>query len=197
LEFYKAITCPSTLRMRHGMTPIKKINAQAIEKCLPQTQCGLCKYPGCKPYAEAILANEASIDHCHPGGEKTLDALSALLGIDPEPYRQTVIGNYQKPLVALIDKDACIGCTKCLPPCPVDAIVGMHKHMHSVIAEVCTGCGLCIEPCPMDCITLVPSPVEKPEPWSDQSAEIQKERFEKHLDRLHERQKNKFAPIRK
>ena len=175
----------------------KNITTDAIEKCLPQTQCGLCNYPGCKPYAQAILAGEAQIEHCHPGGEKTLDALSQLLNIDPEPYRKTVINQYQKPQVALIDKDACIGCTKCLPPCPVDAIVGMHKQMHSVIADACTGCGLCIEPCPMDCITMVDSPVSKPEPWSDQDAIIQKHRYENHVARFDEREKNKFAPLRK
>jgi len=175
----------------------KNITTDQIEKCLPQTQCGLCDYPGCKPYAEAILKGEAGIDHCHPGGEKTLEALGELLAIDPQPYRPKVTEQYETPQVALIDKDACIGCTKCLPPCPVDAIVGMRKQMHTIIADVCTGCGLCIEPCPMDCITLVANPEPKPEPWSEQEAATNKQRYEKHNARLEDRAKTKFAPIRK
>jgi electron transport complex protein RnfB len=175
----------------------KNITTNDIEKCLPQTQCGLCDYPGCKPYAEAILNGEAGIDHCHPGGEKTLKALSALLDMDPAPYRQKVLDQYEKPQVVLIDKEACIGCTKCLPPCPVDAIIGMGKQMHTVIAEACTGCGLCIEPCPMDCITLVDSPVVKLEPWSEQEAATNRNRYEKHNARLEQRAKSKFAPLRK
>jgi electron transport complex protein RnfB len=175
----------------------KNITTDEIEKCLPQTQCGLCDYPGCKPYAEAILKGEAAIDHCHPGGEKTLEALSVLLEVDAEPYRAKVNEQYETPQVAIIDKDACIGCTKCLPPCPVDAIVGMRKQMHTVIADACTGCGLCIEPCPMDCITLVASTEPKPEPWDEQQADTNKQRYEKHLTRLADREKNKFAPLRK
>ena len=178
------------------MMTIKNITTDDIEKCLPQTQCGLCDYPGCKPYATAIFLGEAKIDHCHPGGEKTLEALSNLLGIDPKPYRQKVRDQYKKPKIALIDKDACIGCTKCLPPCPVDAIIGMHKQMHTVILEACTGCGLCIEPCPMDCITLIDNPVLKSEPWSDEEAVILKQRYESHRARLEDREKNKFAPLR-
>lgn len=175
----------------------KDITLESIESCLPQTQCGLCDYPGCKPYAEAILNGEAAIDHCHPGREKTLDALGALLSINTAPYREKVIAQYETPQVAFIDKEACIGCTKCLPPCPIDAIVGMRKQMHTVIADVCTGCGLCIEPCPMDCISLVESPVAKPEPWAESEAEENKLRYEKHNARIEAREKNRFAPLRK
>jgi electron transport complex protein RnfB len=173
------------------------ITIEAIEDCLPQTQCGLCDYPGCKPYAEAIFHNEVTIDHCHPGGEKTLDALANLLQIDPEPMRQTVVAQQEPPMVALIDKDACIGCTKCLPPCPVDAIVGARKRMHTVIASVCTGCGLCVEPCPMDCITMIADPLPKPSPWTEEEANNLKARYEKHNQRMEQREKNRFAPIKK
>ena len=175
----------------------KKVTVDDIEKCLPQTQCGLCDYPGCKPYAEAILNGEAAIDHCHPGGEKTLRLLAELLDEDAKPYQAKVIEQYETPQVAVIDKEICIGCTKCLPPCPVDAIVGMRKQMHTVIADVCTGCGLCIEPCPMDCISLVESPMPKPEPWTESYADTNKKRYDKHCQRVEERQKNKFAPIKR
>lgn len=125
----------------------------AINALLPQTQCGQCRYPGCRPYAEAIARGEADIDQCPPGGEATVRALADLLGRDPGPV-DPQYGPATKNAVAVIDEERCIGCGLCLPACPVDAIVGAHRFMHTVIEAQCTGCGLCIPPCPVDCIEL-------------------------------------------
>jgi electron transport complex protein RnfB len=133
----------------------KEITAQAIDQLLPQTQCTRCGYPGCLPYAEAIAGGEADINRCPPGGTETIIALSALTGRAVAPLDKG-IGVEAAPTVALIDEERCIGCTKCLPPCPVDAIVGAPRLMHTVIVELCTGCELCVAPCPVDCISMVP-----------------------------------------
>lgn len=127
---------------------------ERINDCLPQTQCAQCDFPGCRPYAEAIAAGTANINQCPPGGEATIHALAELLGVEPVALNATH-GETKIPQVALIDEAVCIGCTLCIPPCPVDAIVGSAKLMHTVIAEDCTGCELCIAPCPVDCISLV------------------------------------------
>lgn len=129
--------------------------ADAIDAVLPQTQCRRCGYEGCRPYAEAIAAGVADINQCPPGGQATIDALAALLGRKTMPLNPAN-GVEAAPVVALIDEQRCIGCAKCLPACPVDAIVGAQHYMHTVIAEQCTGCELCIPPCPVDCISLVP-----------------------------------------
>lgn len=125
-----------------------------INSILPQTQCGQCGYPGCRPYAEAI-ADGDSINKCPPGGEDTIQALANLLDVEPEPL-DAEHGVEKEPLVAYIREAECIGCTKCIQACPVDAILGAAKVMHTVIADECTGCDLCIEPCPVDCIDMVP-----------------------------------------
>lgn len=125
-----------------------------IDALLPQTQCGQCSYPGCKPYAEAI-ANGEKINKCPPGGETTIQALADLLGVEPEPL-DAEHGEETVTKVAVIREDECIGCTKCIQACPVDAILGAAKQMHTVIASECTGCDLCVEPCPVDCIDMVP-----------------------------------------
>lgn len=137
------------------------VKAAEIDALLPQTQCGECGYPGCRPYAEALAQGTAPIDRCPPGGVETLKALARLLQKDPTPYLQDTAQNMRLPAVAAIREDECIGCTKCIQACPVDAIVGSAKHMHSIIAHECTGCGLCIEPCPVDCIELSPLPEER------------------------------------
>ncbi|TNF33699.1 MAG: electron transport complex subunit RsxB [Gammaproteobacteria bacterium] len=125
--------------------------ADQINALLPQTQCGQCGYPGCKPYSEAI-ANGEAINRCPPGGEATIQALADLLGVEPQP-----LDAEEKPKqVAFIREDECIGCTKCIQACPVDAILGSAKHMHTVIVSECTGCDLCVEPCPVDCIEMRP-----------------------------------------
>jgi electron transport complex protein RnfB len=126
-----------------------------IDAALPQTQCTRCGYPTCRAYAQALADNEADIDRCPPGGEDGVAALAGLLGRSPKPLNPDC-GVEQAPLVALIDEDVCIGCTKCIQACPVDAIVGAAKRMHTIIASECTGCELCLPPCPVDCIALVP-----------------------------------------
>jgi Na+-translocating ferredoxin:NAD+ oxidoreductase subunit B len=124
-----------------------------IDALLPQTQCGQCGYAGCRPYAEAIASGEAEIDLCAPGGETVMIALADLLGRDAAPREP---GPPKPKMVAVIDEARCIGCTLCLQACPVDAILGAAKHMHTVIERECTGCELCVAPCPVDCIAMVP-----------------------------------------
>ncbi|WP_152207060.1 electron transport complex subunit RsxB [Marinobacter changyiensis] len=126
---------------------------ERIDALLPQTQCGQCGFPGCRPYAESI-ANGGAINKCPPGGESTIKALADLLDIEPQPL-DTEHGTEQEKRVAVIREDECIGCTKCIQACPVDAILGSAKHMHTVIESECTGCDLCVEPCPVDCIDMV------------------------------------------
>lgn len=134
------------------------ITAQAIDALLPQTQCGECGYPGCMPYAQALAAGLAPIDRCPPGGVDTVTALGKLLNRDAAPYIDAALANTRAPALAIIREAECIGCTKCIQACPVDAIIGSGKLMHSVLEHECTGCGLCVEPCPVDCIELVTIP---------------------------------------
>jgi len=131
------------------------ISADAIDALLPQTQCTRCGYPSCRDYAAAIAASEADINQCPPGGTETMLALARLSGRAIAPLNKDN-GLESAPTVAFIDEERCIGCTKCLPPCPTDAIVGAPRLMHTVVAELCTGCELCVAPCPVDCITMVP-----------------------------------------
>jgi len=130
-----------------------------IDAILPQTQCGQCGYPGCRPYAEAIASGEADINQCPPGGEAGVQALADLLGRDPKPINPEH-GEIKPKMVAVIDEQLCIGCTLCIQACPVDAILGAAKHMHTVIEAECTGCELCVPPCPVDCIAMVPVKTE-------------------------------------
>jgi len=129
--------------------------ADEIERRLPRIQCGQCGYPGCRPYAEAVAAGAADINRCPPGGEGTIRRLAELLGREPLALDAS-LGHASMDRVARIDETACIGCNLCLRACPVDAIVGVHQFMHTVIANHCTGCELCLPPCPVDCIRLVP-----------------------------------------
>lgn len=131
-----------------------------IDDLLPQTQCGECGYSGCRPYAQALVQGVAPIDRCPPGGVNTLKALGERLNIDVQDDWAAMETKTRAPSVATIRESECIGCTKCIQACPVDAIVGSSKLMHSVIAHECTGCGLCVEPCPVDCIDMqvVPEP---------------------------------------
>ena len=126
-----------------------------INALLPQTQCGQCRYPGCRPYAQAIAQGHADVNQCPPGGEATIRALADLLNLDPKPLHQGY-GSTAPPQQAVIDESTCIGCALCLQACPVDAIVGAPKQMHTVMAQACTGCELCLPPCPVDCIELEP-----------------------------------------
>ena len=143
-----AILGYAAVRFRVEGDPI----VEQINDLLPQTQCGQCGYPGCKPYAEAI-ANGDKINKCPPGGQATVQALANLLDVEAEPLDAPA---GEKPrMVAYIREAECIGCTKCLQACPVDAIVGAAKQMHTVIKDECTGCDLCVEPCPVDCIDML------------------------------------------
>ncbi|MGB1110405.1 MAG: electron transport complex subunit RsxB, partial [Gammaproteobacteria bacterium] len=129
--------------------------ADQVESLLPQTQCGQCEFAGCRPYAEAVAKGEAAINRCAPGGESTMLAIAEMLEVEPEEV-DPEHDKSSTELVALIDEETCIGCTKCIQACPVDAIIGAAKLMHTVIKEDCTGCELCLPPCPVDCIDMVP-----------------------------------------
>lgn len=123
---------------------------EQVNKLLPQTQCAQCGYPGCRPYAAAIVDQDIGINLCPPGGDETMRRLAALLGRETSPLAEQAI----EPMIAVIDESRCIGCTHCRNACPVDAIVGAHQLMHTIIEAECTGCELCIAPCPVDCISL-------------------------------------------
>ena len=151
---------------------------EQIDAVLPQTQCGQCGYPGCRPYAEAIAKGEADINQCPPGGEAGILALADLLDREPIPLSAEHGIEKEQKTVVMIDEQVCIGCTLCIQACPVDAILGAAKQMHTVIKEECTGCDLCIPPCPVDCIHIIEvkpnlktwqwdKPEELPEPNND------------------------------
>jgi electron transport complex protein RnfB len=150
--------------------------AKSIDALLPQTQCTRCGYDGCRPYARAIACGEADINQCPPGGDEVIEQLARLLGREVKPLNPDN-GLHRPPQVAAIDERDCIGCTKCIQACPVDAIVGASKRMHTVIASWCTGCELCLPPCPVDCIVLVAVPNLPP-------AELSRERHERRAARL-------------
>lgn len=137
---------------------------EQINAVLPQTQCGQCNYPGCKPYAEAIANETAAINQCPPGGQTGVKALAELLNVEEIPLNAAYGEAKPAPEVAIIIEADCIGCTLCIQACPVDAILGAAKHMHTVIADECTGCELCIAPCPVDCIVMQ-APPEKITEW--------------------------------
>jgi Na+-translocating ferredoxin:NAD+ oxidoreductase subunit B len=172
---------------------------ERIDALLPQTQCTRCGYAGCGPYAAAIAAGEANINQCPPGGAATIEALARLLD-RPAPPLNPTYGVEAPPRLAWIDESRCIGCARCLAPCPVDAIIGAQKYMHTVLADRCTGCELCLPPCPVDCIEMRPAiPAAANEPA------LNRQRFAAHTTRLKshaaERQKEleakkAFAPRR-
>lgn len=132
---------------------------ESVNEVLPQIQCAQCGYPGCRPYAQAVVHQDAPINRCPPGGEATLIALAALMNRPTIPI-DTSLAPVSIERVALIDESVCIGCALCLPACPVDAIVGAHQFMHTVVSVDCTGCELCLAPCPVDCIAMVKRPAE-------------------------------------
>lgn len=159
--------------------------ADQIDALLPQTQCTKCGYPACRPYAEAIAKGEANYNQCPPGGEQGIARLAHLLGKPVIPLNPQNGRERPRP-VAVIDEAICIGCTLCIQACPVDAIVGAAKHMHTVLPELCTGCDLCVAPCPVDCISMVNASGEKTgwAAWSQEQADAARSRFEFRAMRL-------------
>ena len=166
----------------------------SIDALLPQTQCTRCGYPSCRDYAGAIASGEAGINQCPPGGTETIIALSALTGRIVEPLNKDR-GIESAPLVAFIDEDRCIGCTKCLPPCPVDAIVGARQRMHTVVAELCTGCELCVAPCPVDCIVMLPLLASPRPALTLPDADASRQRFEARNARVARRSAERAAVL--
>ena len=166
-----------------------------IDACLPQTQCGLCEHPdGCLPYAAAIVLDNEPYNKCVPGGQPVTDAIAQIINQDSsdiqplnaEPSKWPIDVSSQRPVEvrAVIREDDCIGCTKCIPACPVDAIVGTGKHMHTIFTDLCTGCELCIAPCPVDCIDLVT--VERTQSTAERTLEQEdlRQRYHTHLRRV-------------
>jgi electron transport complex protein RnfB len=166
--------------------------ADDIDALLPQTQCTRCGYTGCHPYAEAIAGGAAEINQCPPGGATTIAALAALLDREALPLNP-LNGTEGPPLVAQIDEDVCIGCVKCLAPCPVDAIVGARKQMHTVVVELCTGCELCVAPCPVDCISMVPRIALTAAPAPE--VQLNRERYYEHQVRIARRAHKQSAVL--
>jgi electron transport complex protein RnfB len=164
---------------------VTKTLADQIEDLLPQTQCTKCGYPACRPYAEAIARGEADINQCPPGGIEGVARLSALTGRPVIPINPANGVERPRP-VAFIDEALCIGCTLCIQACPVDAILGAAKQMHTVLPSLCTGCDLCVAPCPVDCIVMVPvtAPRTGWDAWSQEQADAARARHDFRSARL-------------
>jgi len=170
--------------------------ADQIEGLLPQTQCTKCGFPACRPYAEAIASGTALYNQCPPGGKQGIVRLAQLLQKPVLPLNETH-GTEHPRTVAVIDEAICIGCTLCIQACPVDAIVGAAKQMHSVIDEKCTGCDLCIPPCPVDCISMAPVTGDKTgwDAWSAEQADAARAQYEFRLHRLEREQQENEARL--
>jgi electron transport complex protein RnfB len=153
--------------------------AVRIDAALPQTQCTRCGYDACRPYAEAVAAGEADINRCPPGGPATIAVLAGLTGAAAKPL-DAACGTHGPLLLAVIDEDACIGCTLCIAACPVDAIIGAPRRMHAVLPSLCSGCELCVAPCPVDCIAMVPAT----RPWTVPDADAARTRHASRAARL-------------
>ena len=169
-----------------------KTLADQIEDVLPQTQCTKCGYPGCRPYAEAIACGEAEINQCPPGGMEGVRRLSAVTGRPVIPINPANGVERPRP-VAFIDEALCIGCTLCIQACPVDAILGAAKQMHTILPDLCTGCDLCVAPCPVDCISMLPVTGERTgwDAWSQEQADAARARHDFRTLRLQrEREEN-------
>jgi electron transport complex protein RnfB len=164
---------------------VTKSLADQLEDLLPQTQCTKCGYAGCRPYAEAIAAGEANINQCPPGGSEGVARLASFLNRPIIPINP--VNGVERPRpVAFIDEALCIGCTLCIQACPVDAILGATKQMHTILPSLCTGCDLCVAPCPVDCITMMPVTGERTgwSAWSQQDADAARSRHDFRAMRL-------------
>ncbi|MDQ5920914.1 MAG: H+/Na+-translocating ferredoxin:NAD+ oxidoreductase subunit [Pseudomonadota bacterium] len=151
-----------------------QISIEQIDAVLPQTQCTRCGYPSCRDYAAAIIKDEAQINQCPPGGDEGIIKLAALLNKSVVPLN-TQHGEIKHRQIAIIEEEKCIGCTLCIKACPVDAIVGTNKMMHTVISDHCTGCDLCVPACPVDCIIMVNA---ENDTWSKEQADLSRARFQ-------------------
>ncbi|MBN3765356.1 electron transport complex subunit RsxB [Burkholderia sp. Ac-20365] len=162
-----------------------KTFADLIEDLLPQTQCTKCGYPDCRAYAEAIAQGGASYNQCPPGGAEGVARLAKLLGKPVIPLNPDNGVERARP-VAFIDESLCIGCTLCMQACPVEAIVGAPKQMHTIVADLCTGCDLCVPPCPVDCIEMIPVTGDHTgwDAWSEPQAEGARTRHEQRRARI-------------
>jgi electron transport complex protein RnfB len=177
-------------------TPANKSLADQLEDLLPQTQCTKCGYPACRPYAEAMARGEAAHNQCPPGGSEGVARLAHLLGKAIIPINP--INGVERPRpVAVIDEALCIGCTLCIQACPVDAILGAAKQMHTVIADLCTGCDLCVTPCPVDCIDMVEVTTGKTgwAAWSQEAADAARQRHDLRAIRLHREEQENDARL--
>ena len=170
------------MTLHPAMNDLATSLAVRIDVILPQTQCEQCGYRGCRPYAEAIARGEAEINQCPPGGAAGIEKLAALLQRPVQPLSPEHGIEKPRTLARIIEAD-CIGCTKCIQACPVDAIVGASKLMHTVIADDCTGCELCVPACPVDCIVLLPMPVEQIDVAHADAARAHFQRREARLER--------------
>lgn len=167
--------------------------ADAVDAVLPQTQCGQCGYAACRPYAEAIARGAADINRCAPGADEGIADIAALLGVPPKPLDPR-FGTIKPAALAVIEEAHCIGCTLCIQACPVDAIVGAAKLMHTVLAAACTGCELCVAPCPVDCIRMEPVPARDRAAREDAAAAARR-RFETRNTRLERMREHKTAHL--
>lgn len=176
---------------------MNKSIVEKIDAILPQTQCKKCGFNGCKPYAQAISDGNADINQCPPGGISGIKKLAALLGVQEKKLNES-FGKEQPRKVAFIVEEDCIGCTKCLPPCPVDAIIGASKQMHTVISSACTGCELCVAPCPVDCIIMQPIVGDNDLlEWNQDKAEAAKNRYINKIKRLARLKTEKMERLKK
>jgi Na+-translocating ferredoxin:NAD+ oxidoreductase subunit B len=150
-----------------------------LDAVLPQTQCQLCEYDGCRPYAEAIIHEGAPLNKCLPGGIPVMEQLGELMQQDISTHIEELRNKTKEPTRVVIDEATCIGCTKCIDACPTDAILGAGKKMHTVITDACTGCELCLPPCPVDCIDIVPT-----QPITQEQSDDWRQRHEQKKDRV-------------